>query len=266
MSDLPLAALLAGALLLLLAVTGRLRFVSEELATPTTRGAGLFLLWLVLTACVFMPTVSPGAAAEVDPDTLWFPSIFVGQILLSGFLLAWWWLAQPVSAARFLFFEEASLDDISMGVRVGAFGWLCAITASAATMFALLAFGREPLDPSGIGAEPLEVPELLLWLVDLSLWRKLIVVAVAMTVEEAFYRAFLQTRVGWVLSSVLFALSHAGYGLPTLMASVFAVSLAIGWAFRRRRSLLPCIVAHGVFDAVQLLVIMPIAVKHLPGA
>ena len=60
-----------------------------------------------------------------------------------------------------------------------------------------------------------------------------------------------------------FALSHGGYGLPTLTAAVFAVSLAIGWALRKRGNLVPCIVAHGIFDAVQLLVVMPIAVEHL---
>ena len=104
---------------------------------------------------------------------------------------------------------------------------------------------------------------MLIWLTHLPVWRKLVVVAVAMTVEEAFYRAFLQMRFGWVLSSVLFALSHGGYGLPTLTVSVFVVSLAIGWALRRRGNLLPCVVAHGVFDAVQLLIVMPIAIDHL---
>ncbi len=82
------------------------------------------------------------------------------------------------------------------------------------------------------GGDLFQVPPLMLWLADLPIWRKLIVVVVAMTVEEAFYRGFLQPRIGWIPSSLLFALSHAGYGMPTLLASVLAISLVIGWALR----------------------------------
>jgi membrane protease YdiL (CAAX protease family) len=84
-----------------------------------------------------------------------------------------------------------------------------------------------------------------------------------MTVEEGFFRAFLQTRIGWIPSSILFALGHAGYGLPMMLFSVFVISLVIGWSLRRTGRLLPCIVAHGVFDAIQLLIIMPAAVKMI---
>jgi membrane protease YdiL (CAAX protease family) len=219
----------------------------------------------VLVLCVFFPTVSPGAAMEVDPETLWFPSLFTGQFILAGFLLLWWRLARPVPLARFLFLERASREHVRFGVAVGAVGWVCAITASASVAAALMAFGYNPIGEAESAAPPFEVPPLLIWLTELPAWRKLVVVGVAMTVEEAFFRAFLQTRVGWILSSALFALSHGGYGLPTLTASVFAVSLAIGWALRARGSLLPCIVAHGVFDAVQLFVVMPLAVDQLRG-
>ncbi len=263
MFDLALAALLALALLVLFAVSGRLRFLADEMPTRARRMAALGLLWVVLVVCVFYPTLSPDAAADVDPQTLWFASIFTGQFILGGFLLVWWVLARRVSLLRFLRLEHASLDDVGFGLGVGAVGWILAIASSAAVALALLWLGY---NPTGGQDSLLEVPPLLLWLTDLPVWRKLIVVGVAMTVEEAFYRAFLQTRIGWVLSSALFALSHGGYGLPTLTASVFAVSLAIGWALRQRGTLLPCIVAHGVFDAVQLLVVMPIAIEHLRAA
>lgn len=260
MFDLALAALLAFALLVLLAASGRLRCLADEMPTWARRSAALVALWAVLIVCVFYPTLSPGDAADVDPQTLWFASIFTGQFILSGFLLVWWVLARPISLMRFLRLEGASVDDLRFGLAVGAVGWTLAIASSAAVALALLGLGY---NPTGGQDSLVDVPPLLVWLTDLPVWRKLVVVGVAMTVEEAFYRAFLQTRVGWVLSSALFALSHGGYGLPTLTASVFAVSLAIGWALRQRGTLLPCIVAHGVFDAVQLLVVMPIAVEHL---
>jgi membrane protease YdiL (CAAX protease family) len=257
------AAVLAFAFLIALGITGRLRFVADEMPSWTRRIVALALLWVVLVTCVFYPTVSAGDAADVDPATLWFPSIFIGHLVLGGFLLLWWLLAWPMPLRRFLRLEDMAADDVPFGLGVGVFGWIVAIAASAAVAGILLGLGHNPSGGEEPLAQPFEVPPLLIWLTHLSVWRKLIVVAAAMTIEEAFYRAFLQTRVGWLLSSVIFAFSHGGYGLPTLTASVFAVSLVIGWALRQRGNLLPCIVAHGVFDGVQLLVVMPIAVEHL---
>ncbi len=263
MREFALAAVLAMALLAALAALGRLRFVIEEMPTWTRRVVALLLLWAVLVACVAYPTISPGEAADVDPATVTFAALFIGHALLAGFLLLWWLLAWRLPLRRFLRLEGASRADVRFGLAVGAGGWLLALTASAVAAGILFALGYYAGSGEQPGIQPFEIPPLLLWLIDLSVWRKLIVVAVAMTVEEAFFRAFLQTRIGWGLSSVLFALSHGGYGLPNLTASVFVVSLAIGWALRQRDNLLPCIVAHGVFDAVQLLIIMPIAVDHL---
>jgi membrane protease YdiL (CAAX protease family) len=47
-----------------------------------------------------------------------------------------------------------------------------------------------------------------------------------------------------------------------MIVGVFTISLVIGRAFERTGDLLPCVVAHGIFDGVQLLVILPWAVQH----
>jgi membrane protease YdiL (CAAX protease family) len=262
MSHLALAAAVAAVFLLFLWVRGRLAFVRDEMPTPLRLIAALVLLWGVLIACVFYPTVSPGDAVDVDPQVIWFPSLFTGHVILVGFLVAWRYLARPTPLRRFLRLDRATQADIPYGLKVGAVSWLAAIAAGGAVAILLLVIGSGSAGPDDSVA-PFDVPPLFIWLIQLPLWRKLIVVGVAMTVEEVFFRAYLQTRLGWFLSSVLFALSHGGYGMPTETASVFAVSLVVGWALRRRDNLLPCIVAHGVFDAVQLLVVMPIAVEHL---
>ncbi len=253
------AGALTAAFVALLAANHRLRAMREEFGGARPWLLALLAFFVVLVATVFYPTVAPGAAADVDTATLWFPTLFIGHLLLLAFLWAWWSLAWPQPLTRFLRLEAVSLVDVLFGLRVGAAAWILALVASAIVTALLAAVGWHP----GGGAAGIEIPELLLWLAELPLWRKLVVIAVAMTVEEFFYRAFLQPRVGWLTSSVLFALSHAGYGLPNLLASVFVVSLAIGWAFRRSGSLVPCIVAHGVFDAVQLLIVMPLAVDQL---
>ncbi len=262
MPPLALAALLGVGFLAALAATGRVRAWRDEFPGTVRWLIAVALLLGVLILTVFYPLVDPNAAAAFDPEHVTFPLLFTGHFLLTGFLLAWWALGWPQPLARFLRLETATPPDLLLGLQVGAVGWIAALGASAVVTLAMtlvLAAGGEP------SPAILEAPALLVWLAELPLERKLLVIAVAMTVEEGFYRAFLQPRLGWVLSSVLFAISHAGYGLPNLLASVFVVSLAIGWAFRRTGNLLASIVAHGVFDAIQLLIVMPLAVEHLRG-
>lgn len=270
LAQLGLVPLLAGGLgiacLIAFALTGRLRCVPEEFATLPRRALALLLLWVVLVLTVFYPTIDPGGAADVDPETLWFPTLFTAHILLVGFLVLWWSLAYPQPLLRFIRLEAATPPDLALGLRVGVIGWLAAMATSMVVAGIMTVAGWDGGGAAGGSLGEIEVPELLLWLAELPLSRKLLVIFVAMTVEEAFYRGFLQPRVGWIPSSILFALSHAGYGMPTLMTSVFTVSLALGWAYRRTGSLLPCIVAHGFFDAVQLLIIMPIAVEQMRAA
>ena len=79
------------------------------------------------------------------PQTIWFPSIFIGHFVLGGFLLAWWLLAQPVSAARFLRLEEASARRRRRsGSGVGAVGWILAIAGQRRRGLALLGLGYNP--------------------------------------------------------------------------------------------------------------------------
>jgi membrane protease YdiL (CAAX protease family) len=263
------AALLPAALVLLLtaltfvalAWSGRLGRWREEFPSAWRYAAGLLLAG-ILAVTVYAPTVSPGEAADVDPETIWFPSLFTGHLLLAIFLQAWWMLGWPMPLRRFLRLEGGTRDDVTLGLAVGAAGWVLALLASGIVTAVLYLIGWHS-DLLSSGGDGLDVPPLMLWLAELPAARKLVVVAVAMTVEEAFYRGFLQPRVGWIPSSLLFALSHAGYGMPNLLASVLVISLAIGWAFRRVGNLVPCIVAHGLFDAVQLFVVMPLAVEQL---
>jgi len=85
--------------------------------------------------------------------------------------------------------------------------------------------------------------------------------AEAMTIEEAFFRGWLQKRIGVIASTALFALAHSGLGQPFLLIGVSVISLVIGFTFYRTRNLIPGIIAHGIFDAVQLFVIIPVVFK-----
>jgi membrane protease YdiL (CAAX protease family) len=83
-------------------------------------------------------------------------------------------------------------------------------------------------------------------------------------VEETFFRGFLQPRIGIVLSTLLFALAHLSYDQPIMLVGVGLLSILYGLLVRWRRNLWPAIVAHFLFDAIQLLIVIPAVLRLLP--
>jgi membrane protease YdiL (CAAX protease family) len=86
-----------------------------------------------------------------------------------------------------------------------------------------------------------------------------------MTLEEFYFRGFLQRRFGPVPASILFLLAHAGYGEPLFFAGLLAITIVLAAAFHRTRSTVAPILAHGTFDAIQLFIFLPLAIKVLSG-
>jgi len=250
---LQLAFLMAVVAVALLALRGY-RPYFDEFRGRVRQTLAAFMFIGILAVAVFYPVTSFGKAEDIDPATIWFPALLVGHCVLLAFLLIWWRMRADVSLAQFLRLSMQHIDEnLRRGIVTGVLGWMLTLGVTAAAAAAATSTGHV--------SQPSEVPPLIAWLAALPVGYKLIIVAVAMTVEEAFFRAFLQARIGLVASSILFALSHFSYGLPFMIVGVFTISLVIGRAFQRSGDLLPCIVAHGVFDGVQLLVILPLAVR-----
>jgi membrane protease YdiL (CAAX protease family) len=111
---------------------------------------------------------------------------------------------------------------------------------------------------------PTEPPELIPWVVGLPILVRAAIGVTAGVVEETFFRGFLQPRVGVLLSSALFVLAHLSYDQPFMLVGIAALSLLFAWLVRWRRSILPAIVAHAVFDLIQLLIVVPQILKRLP--
>jgi membrane protease YdiL (CAAX protease family) len=245
--------------LALLASSGRLAFLLREFSGARRRIAAVILLGLALFFVVFLPAAGGGRVSETEPDDLSFPALFLGHGLLLLFLVAWRGLRPlPLATGSRLLRLDHLLADVRYGVWIGVAGWLVTIAGTMVVAAIALAAGLGPTVPQ-------EIPAMIVWMANLGIQEKLVIIAVAMTVEELFFRGFLQTRFGLVLSSLFFTLAHASYGLPFMMISVLIISLVIGWALRRTGRLLPCVVAHGVFDAVQLLFILPWAVRLAAG-
>jgi membrane protease YdiL (CAAX protease family) len=224
---------------------------------PTTTAKYFAYAWLgffmlLLAFLVTGAALAPATAKQLA--TTPFYALFLLHGLLLIFLLGWWALSGMPDLRTFLNIRhERPVEVVAIGLSVGVGGWI--ITLLTALLVALI------LRAVGLINEPAEPPAMIGWMAALPLWKKATIVISAMTVEEAFFRSFLQKRIGLVASTILFALAHFTYGNPLLLIGVTIISLIIGIAFYRTKNVLPGVIAHGVFDAIQLFVIVPIAFK-----
>jgi len=223
---------------------------------PSPAAKLLAYLWLGLFLGLLSVLIVASAQApptKIDLAKVPFYSLFTLHAILVIFLLGWWLLTGRPHLADFFNLRGTNGTTIMTGLAVGVGGWL--VTIILALLIALI------LQASGLLPKAPEPPAMIAWLAALPLWKKCLIVLSAMTIEEAFFRGWLQKRVGLIASTVLFALAHSGLGQPFLLIGVALISLVIGFTFYRTKNLVPGIIAHGVFDAVQLFVIIPIAFK-----
>jgi membrane protease YdiL (CAAX protease family) len=67
-------------------------------------------------------------------------------------------------------------------------------------------------------------------------------------------------------STLLFVLAHASYQQPFMLLGITLLSLLYAGLVRWRQSIWAAMAAHFLFDAVQLLVVIPWLLKLLPEA
>jgi membrane protease YdiL (CAAX protease family) len=232
------------------------RLVVEEFPSALRRGLG----YAALAATLAVTTVLPLSHIGQPPPELTFEHIgtaelFLGHAVLAACLLLWWSLSGFRPLAGFLHLRlDRPRAQLRSGILTGLGGW--AITMLTMTVAGtLLGLGGDAAVPAQA-----EVPQLVRAIVELPLLVRVALVCSAGFFEELFFRSFLQSRGGLVLSTVLFTASHASYGMPLMLVGVFAVSIVLGLAFRKRGDVVPCIVAHAVFDAIQLFVVLPAVV------
>ncbi|HJQ35983.1 MAG TPA: CPBP family intramembrane glutamic endopeptidase [Thermoanaerobaculia bacterium] len=214
----------------------------------------LGFLVMLLAVLVTGSALSPPTAKQLAGAP--FYSVFSLHALLTLFLIGWWFLTGRPPIREYLNIRhERPVEVVAIGLSVGVGGWIGTIVIALVVALILRATGAitEPSDP----------PAAIGWMAALPIWKKAVIVLSAMTVEEAFFRSFLQKRIGLIASTILFALAHFTYGNPLLLIGVTIISLIIGIAFYRTKNVVPGVIAHGVFDAIQLFVIVPIAFKMI---
>lgn len=216
---------------------------------------GGFLVFVALL--VTGSALKPATSGQLS--TAPFYSVFAMHAILMVFLAGWWLASGRPALREFLNIRtERPLEVLSVGTAAGVGGWM--FTLATAMVVALL------LQATGAIDEPPPPPAMIGWLAALPVWKKALIVLSAMTVEEFFFRSFLQKRIGLIASTILFALAHFTYGNPLLLIGVTLISIIIGIVFYRTRNVLPGVIAHGVFDAIQIFVIVPMALRVLGGA
>ena len=224
---------------------------------PSTLSKWLAYVWfggflLVLATMVSASSQAQTTATQLAQTPFW--SIFMSHVILMMFLAGWWLFAGRPNLVRFMNMQTDNLpQQIGLGLLVGIAGWFLTVT------IAMLIGGGLML--TGLGPDQMEPSPMIPWMAGMAFWKKGLIVLAAMTVEEFFFRAWLQKRVGLVISTIIFALAHAGYGQPLMLIGVTVISLVIGITFWKTKRLIPCIIAHGVFDTIQLFVIVPLVLK-----
>jgi membrane protease YdiL (CAAX protease family) len=229
--------------------------IDEEFASTARAAWAYGLLVLVLLATVGLPIATFWRGEPLRVETIGPLDLFQGQAVLAGFLLLWFALQQRADLRTFLQLPVGRWTArVREGLRVGVSGWLI-------TMGAMIVLGAAA---QAMGVAPhAGFTELMVWMAKRTMLLRIALIATAMVVEEAFFRAFLQPRFGLVPATLCFALSHVNYGSPTMSAGVFVIGWILGRAFEREGDLAICAVAHGTFDAIQLLIVLPLIASHL---
>lgn len=216
-----------------------------QIGTPELFGFHLLMtatmgLWFLLGFAglpVRLPAAAEGVEAPTEP-----PRIPLGRQLLAQFGL----LAPSVPR------------EIGLGLLLGLSAWI-------AVLLVMLAVALLLLLVAGEDALPKQPPAMVPFIAGLPVATRVLISLSAGVVEEAFFRGFLQPRIGILLSTAFFALAHLSYGQPFMLIGITVLSLIYALLVRWRQNLWPAIAAHALFDGIQLLVVVPAALRFVQG-
>lgn len=176
--------------------------------------------------------------------------VFQGALMVAAAFLGAGLLIRrsPVETFKRLGLRWPTLPDVVWGIGVGFLLYLALILM--ATIWALLV-PVEQIAEQNIAAEQIAQAFGTLPLA-------LLLSVTASVSEEILFRGALQPVFGLAVTSIFFALVHMQYALTPATIIIFVVALGLGW-LRRRHSTTAAIIAHFVYNFVQLAVAILLA-------
>ncbi|MGH9441952.1 MAG: CPBP family intramembrane glutamic endopeptidase [Thermoanaerobaculia bacterium] len=226
-------------------------FDRDAFPTPARKNAAIFLLVLVLLVCVVAPFSVGLSGRPANARELSVGSAFALHAVFLVFLVAYYLLSGRMPLADYLAIRTPRpIRMLLVGFPIAAFAWGLSILGMLILQTAL-GHGGAPAKP--------EVSPIIPWIVALPVSFKVAIVVSAMVFEEAFFRSFLQPRIGAVGATLFFTLAHGVYGQPLLLVGIFILASVLALTFELYRNVLPAVVAHGAFDAFEIFVLIPFA-------
>jgi membrane protease YdiL (CAAX protease family) len=257
-----LAAGCAGILISFARARSRAVFHQDGFTDPPRRVAAIALLATVLLLTVAIPFAGGLAGGQRETRSLTLVSLFAVHAILVVFLFLYWALSRHEPVLDFLKLRSARpAKDLASGFFIGITGWLVTILIMTSILGLWYLVNRHALQQ----VMPREANKTIVWIVSQPLAVRIAIVLSAMVVEELFFRSFLQTRVGPLAATLMFTAAHGVYGQPLGLIGIFAISAVLSAAYALYGNVLPCIVAHGVFDAIQMFVLIPFSLRQLGG-
>ena len=232
-------------------------FAQDGFTQPGRRTVAVALLAAVLLLTVAVPFAGGLAGGQPETKDLTLVSLFAIHAILVLFLLVYYALSGRHSAIEFLRLKSARpAADLGAGFLIGFAGWLLTIVAL------LIVIGVwYVVRGHAVPAPVREVSPTIVWLVGQPLAVRIAIVLSAMVVEELFFRSFLQPRVGALAATLMFTAAHGAYGQPLVLVGILVISAVLSATFALYGNVLPCILAHGVFDSIQMFVLIPLALQ-----
>lgn len=247
----------------------RRRLEPPAFVRPERRFTFLLLLALIFGFTLFPAIALLGERRTVDFALVSTWQLFALHFILIVTLLAWWVLGFAGTMPRRLLPRELArqlgLTASRPGVEM-AIGLVAGVACWGVVVAILLAVGSLIVATRGPEALPQAPPPMIVWIAGLPIGLRAALAASAGFCEELFFRGFLQPRLGLLASTAIFVVAHLSYDEPLLLVGVTLLSLLYGALVRWRQSIWAAVVAHALFDAVQLLVIIPLVLRFLAPA
>ena len=240
---------------------------ARRIEAAVRRALGTLLLAIVLWIGVFGPLATVGLDVTVDLARVTAPQLFLIHGLLMAAVGGWYLLGfvGPGGSRDHLrslgsqhgFRTTNPWREIALGAVAGLGAWVVVLALVLLVGVLVWALGAEDVLPQ-------RPPEVIPWIIGLPFFVRVLLSLSAGVAEEVFFRGLLQPRVGITLSTACFVLAHLSYDQPFMLIGITALSVIFALLVRWRQNLWPAIAAHAVFDAVQLLVVIPTLLELLP--